>query len=131
MHQTGFRSAAVVPQCKFTELCSSAAVVSQSKYLPSCVARQLLCHKVNLPRCEARWRHLIMTCDIFSNCFKSFDSHLNSNFALTNPVKAFNGMRVRLTSITFPVIWSSVLISVTREWRYCGLVYKFFPINNI
>ena len=38
---------------------------------------------------------------------------------------------MRLTSITFPVIWSSVLISVTREWRYCGLVYKFFLINNI
>ena len=33
-----------------------------------------------------------------------------------DPVKAFNGMCVRLTSITFPVIWSSVLISVTREW---------------
>ena len=31
MHQTGFSSAAVVPQSKFTELCSSAAVVSQSK----------------------------------------------------------------------------------------------------
>ena len=55
-----------------------------------------------------------------------------SEFKLrTKPVKAFNGMCVRLTSITFPVIWSSVLISVTREWRYCGLVYKFFPINNI
>ena len=38
---------------------------------------------------------------------------------------------VRLTSITFPVIWSSVLISVTREWRYCGLVYKFFLINDM
>ena len=46
-------------------------------------------------------------------------------------IKAFSGMCVRLTSITFPVIWSSVLISVTREWRYCGLVYKFFLINNI
>ena len=31
MHQTGFSSAAVVPQSKFTELCSSAAVVPQSK----------------------------------------------------------------------------------------------------
>ena len=31
MHQTGFSSAAFVPQSKFTELCSSAAVVSQSK----------------------------------------------------------------------------------------------------
>ena len=49
----------------------------------------------------------------------------------TKPVKAFNGICVRLTSITFPVIWSSVLISVTREWRYCGLVYKFFLINNV
>ena len=55
-----------------------------------------------------------------------------SEFKLrTNPVKAFNGTCVRLTSIPFPVIWSSVLISVTREWRYCGLVYKFFLINNI
>ena len=49
----------------------------------------------------------------------------------TNPVKAFNGRCVRLTSITFPVMWSSVLISVTREWRYCGLAYKYFLINNI
>ena len=31
IHQTGFTSAAVVSQSKFTELCSSAAVVSQSK----------------------------------------------------------------------------------------------------
>ena len=55
-----------------------------------------------------------------------------SEFKLcTYPVKAFNGMCVQLTSITFPVIWSNVLISVTREWRYCGLVYKFFLINNI
>ena len=48
----------------------------------------------------------------------------------TNPVKAFNGMCVRLMSMTFPIIWSSVLISVTREWRYYGLVYKFFLIKN-
>ena len=41
-------------------------------------------------------------------------------------------MCVRLTSITFPVILASVSISViSREWRYCGLVYKFFLINNI
>ena len=40
-------------------------------------------------------------------------------------------MCVRLTSTTFPVIWSSVLIPVTREWRYCWLVYKFFLINKI
>ena len=40
-----------------------------------------------------------------------------SEFKLcTYPVKAFNGMCVQLTSISFPVIWSSVLISVTREW---------------
>ena len=64
MHQTGFSSAAVMPQSKFTELCSSATVLSQSKFT-SCVARQPLCHKVNLPRCEARRRHLTMTCDIF------------------------------------------------------------------
>ena len=51
MHQTGFSSAAVVPQSKSAELYSSAAVVPQ----------------VNLPRCEARRRHLIMTCDIFGS----------------------------------------------------------------
>ena len=38
MHQTGFSSAAVMPQSKFTELCSSAAVLSHSKFT-SCVAR--------------------------------------------------------------------------------------------
>ena len=55
-----------------------------------------------------------------------------SEFKLrTNPIKAFNGTCVRLTSITFLAIWLSVLISVTREWRYCGLIYKFFLINNI
>ena len=36
MHQTGFSSAAFVPQSKFTELCSSAAVVSQSKFTKLC-----------------------------------------------------------------------------------------------
>ena len=36
MHQTGFSSAAVVPQSKFTDLCSSAAVVSQSKSTELC-----------------------------------------------------------------------------------------------
>ena len=36
MHQTGFSSAAVVPQSKSTELCSSAAVVSQSKSAELC-----------------------------------------------------------------------------------------------
>ena len=64
MHQSGFSSAAVMPQSKFTELCNSAAVLSQSKFT-SCVARRPLCHKVNLSRCEARRRHLTMTCDIF------------------------------------------------------------------
>ena len=59
---------------------------------------------------------------------KAFTSQLKLR---TNTVKAFNGMCVRLTSITFPVMWSSVLISVTREWRYCGLVYKFLVINNM
>ena len=49
MHLTGFSSAAVLSQSKFT----------------SCVARQPLCHKVNPPRCEARRRHLTMTSDIF------------------------------------------------------------------
>ena len=55
-----------------------------------------------------------------------------SEFKLcTKPVKTFNGMCVRLTSITFPAIWLGMLISVTQEWHYCGLVYKFFLINNI
>ena len=36
MHQTGFSSTAVVPQSKFTELCSSVAVVSQSKSTELC-----------------------------------------------------------------------------------------------
>ena len=36
MHQTRFSSAAVVPQSKFTVLCSSVAVVSQSKSTELC-----------------------------------------------------------------------------------------------
>ena len=36
MHQTGFSSAAVVPQSKFTELRSSAVVVSQRKSTELC-----------------------------------------------------------------------------------------------
>ena len=53
-----------------------------------------------------------------------------SEFKLhTNPVKTFNGICEWLTSITFSVIWLSVLISVTQEWHYRGLVYKFFLIN--
>ena len=36
VHQTGFSSAAVVPQSKFTELCSSTAVVSQRKSTELC-----------------------------------------------------------------------------------------------
>ena len=36
VHQTGFSSAAVMPQSKFTELCSSAAIVSQSKSTELC-----------------------------------------------------------------------------------------------
>ena len=39
-------------------------------------------------------------------------------------IKAFSGICVPLTSITFPVIWSSVFV-----WRYCGVV-TFFRINN-
>ena len=45
-------------------------------------------------------------------------------------IKAFSGMCV-ITSITFSVIWSSVLISVTWERRYCRLVCKFFRIYNL
>ena len=67
MYQTGlFGSAAVIPQNKFTELCSSAEVVPESKLnLSTFVAWRPLFHKVNLPRCEARRRHFMMTCDIF------------------------------------------------------------------
>ena len=55
-----------------------------------------------------------------------------SEFKLRTPCQSLQwNVCVRLTSITFPVIWSSVLISVTREWRYCRVVYKFFQINNI
>ena len=36
MHQTGFSSAVVMPQSKFTELCSSAAVLSESKFTELC-----------------------------------------------------------------------------------------------
>ena len=69
-----------------------------------------------------------MNCIEFTG-LKAFTSEFKLR---TNPIKAFNGTCVRLTSITFPVIcWSSVLISVTRDWRCCGLIYKFFLINNI
>ena len=62
----------------------------------------------------------------------TFSKAFTSEFKFrTSPVKTFRAMCVRLTSITFPVIWSNVLISMTREWRYCRLVYKFFLINNI
>ena len=64
MHQTGFSSAAVMPQSKFTELCSSATVVSQSKSTELC-SRAAVVPQSNLPRSEAWRRHLIMTCDIF------------------------------------------------------------------
>ena len=43
----------------------------------------------------------------------------------------FSGMCVRLSSITFPVIWSSILSWFQwLEWRYRGLV-TFFRKNNI
>ena len=43
----------------------------------------------------------------------------------------FSGMCVRLLSITFPVIWSSILSWFQwLEWRYRGLV-MFFRKNNI
>ena len=64
MHQTRFSSAAVLPQSKFTEVCSLGPLCHKVN-LPSCVAWQPLCHKVNLPRCEAQRCHVIMTCDIF------------------------------------------------------------------
>ena len=40
-----------------------------------------------------------------------------------------SGMCMRLTPITFPVSWSSVLILQWLAWRYCGLD-TFFRINN-
>ena len=42
----------------------------------------------------------------------------------------FSRMWVRLLSITFPVIWSSILSFQWLEWRYRGLV-TFFRKNNI
>ena len=52
-----FSSAAVMPQSKSIEVCSSAAVVPHKVNLQSCVVgRRPLCHKVNLPRCETRRR---------------------------------------------------------------------------
>ena len=45
INETGlFSSAAVEPQSKSTELCSSATVVPHKVNLPSCVARRPLCH---------------------------------------------------------------------------------------
>ena len=38
MHQTGFSSGAIVPQSKFTEVCSLVAIVSQSKSTELCKA---------------------------------------------------------------------------------------------
>ena len=51
--------------------------------LPSSVARQTSCHKVNLSRYEARWRHFIMTCDIYSTEINK----LNENTEKVNEVK--------------------------------------------
>ena len=64
MHQTGFSLASFVSQSKSTEFVARRPLCYKVNLL-SCVARQPWCHKVNLPRCEARWRHLVMTCDIF------------------------------------------------------------------
>ena len=47
---------------------------------------------------------------------------------LKGTIKAFSGMCVRLTSITFPVIWSSVLISVTWVALLWAGLYWFFRI---
>ena len=80
MHQTGFSLASFVSQSKSTEFvarrplsghkvnllsCVAQRPLCYKVNLLSCVVRQPWCHKVNLPRCEARWRHLVMTCDIF------------------------------------------------------------------
>ena len=55
-----------LPRCEVNlSSCVDRRPLCHKVNLPSCVVRQPLCHKVNLPRCEARWRHLIMTCDIF------------------------------------------------------------------
>ena len=45
MHQTGFSSAAVVPERKFIELCSSAVMVSQSKSTELCSSATEMCSK--------------------------------------------------------------------------------------
>ena len=83
-----------------------------------------LCFQFKSIQSSTRWQNELN----WIYCFKAFTSEFKLR---TNPVKAFNGMCVRVTSITFSVIWSSVLISVTRKWRYSGLFYKFFLINNI
>ena len=55
-----------LPSCVARQpLCHKVNLPRCEVNLPTCVARRPLSHKVNLPRCEARWRHLIITCDIF------------------------------------------------------------------
>ena len=53
MHQTGFSSAAVVPQSKFTELCSSAAVVSQSKFTELCGSAAVVSQTISTELCSS------------------------------------------------------------------------------
>ena len=50
MHQTGFSSEAVVPQSKFTELCSSAAVVSQIESTELCSSAAVVPQSKSIPR---------------------------------------------------------------------------------
>ena len=109
INETGlFSSAAVVPQNKSTELCSSSvAVVPHKVNLPSCVvarwplchkvnllscvvAQRPLCHKVSLPRCEARRRLFILTCDIFGSGQTNIFAlcYLNSEKLLNQPTLA-------------------------------------------
>ena len=57
INETGLcSSAAVVPQSKPTELCSSSmAVVPRSKFTKLCSSAAVVPHKVNLSSCVARW----------------------------------------------------------------------------
>ena len=53
MHQTGFSSAAFVPQSKFTELCNSAAVVSQSKSTELCSSAAVVSQSKSTELCSS------------------------------------------------------------------------------
>ena len=81
----------------------------------------LTCVDIKNPRPLFLWWTLVHNESVFEHWF-TYTTPLNLTH-FKGIIKAFSGMYVRLTSITFPVMWSSVLIS--------GLVFKCFRINNI